>query len=82
MRRYIAFVENNILRQFGIESTAALGIQNIKYGKKGTDMPEVLGSFDTEITFTATNDGITKMIGYINTLGRPDILLDTGSTST
>ena len=34
MRKYIAFVEENILKQFGIESTAALGIQNIRYGKK------------------------------------------------
>jgi hypothetical protein len=68
MRRYISFVENNILKQFGIESTAALGIQNIKYGKKGSSTPEVLGSFDTEITFTATNDGIAKMIDYVNTL--------------
>ncbi len=45
-------------------------------------MPEVLGSFDTEISFTATNAGIANMIGYINRLGHPEILLDTGSTST
>ncbi len=44
-------------------------------------MPEVLGSFDTEISFTASNSGIANMITYINQLGHPEILLDTGSTS-
>lgn len=34
MRKYIGFVEENILKQFGIDSTAPLGIQNIKYGKR------------------------------------------------
>jgi hypothetical protein len=34
MRRYVAFIEKNILRQFRIESTTTLGIQNIQYGKK------------------------------------------------
>lgn len=34
MRRYVAFIEKNILRQFHIESTTTLGIQNIQYGKK------------------------------------------------
>jgi hypothetical protein len=81
MRRYISFVEENILKQFDIESTAALGIQNIKYGKRGTSMPEVLGSFDTEIGFTSKNIGISKMIDYVNNLGHYEILLDTGSTS-
>lgn len=82
MRRYISFVEENILKQFGIESTVALGIQNIKYGKRGSPMPEVLGSFDTEIGFVSTNIGISKMIEYVNTLGHYEILLDTGATST
>lgn len=82
MRKYITFVENSILRQFDIESNVALGIQNIKYGKRGSSMPEVIGSFDTEITFTATNDKISRMINYINKLGHYDILIDTGSTST
>ena len=81
MRRYIGFVEENILKQFGIESTAALGIQNIKYGKRGSSMPEVLGSFDTEIAFVSTNLGISQMIDYVNTLGHYDILIDTGSTT-
>ena len=82
MRKYISFIEENILKQFGIESTAALGIQNIKYGKRGTIMPEALGSFDTEIAFESTNLGISKMIEYVNTLGHYDLLLDTGATST
>ena len=82
MRRYIGFVEENILRQFGIESTAALGIQNIKYGKRGSTMPEVLGSFDTEIAFVSTNLGISRMIDYVNTLGHYEILMDTKETST
>jgi hypothetical protein len=82
MRRYIGFVEENILRQFGIESTAALGIQNIKYGKRGSTMPEVLGSFDTEIGFVSTNLGISRMIDYVNTLGHYEILIDTKETST
>jgi hypothetical protein len=82
MRKYISFIEENILKQFGIESNAALGIQNIKYGKRGTIMPETLGSFDTEIAFVSTNLGISKMIEYVNTLGHYDLLLDTGATST
>ncbi len=82
LRKYITFVENSILRQFGIESNVALGIQNIKYGKKGSAMPEVIGSFDTEITFTSTNEKIARMIDYINKLGHYEVLMDTGSTST
>jgi hypothetical protein len=82
MRKYISFIEENILKQFGIESTASLGIQNIRYGKRGTMMPEVLGSFDTEIAFVSTNLGISKMIDYVNTLGHYDLLLETGATST
>ncbi|MBC7504047.1 hypothetical protein H7169_03675 [Candidatus Gracilibacteria bacterium] len=82
MRKYITFVENSILRQFEIESNVALGIQNIKYGRKGSNMPEVIGSFDTEITFTSTNEKITRMIEYINNLGHYEVLMDTGSTST
>ncbi len=82
MRRYISFVEENIIKQFGIESNVALGIQNIKYGKRGSSMPESLGSFDTEMAFVSTNIGISKLIDYVNTLGHYEILLDTGVTST
>ena len=82
MRKYISFIEENILKQFDIESTAALGIQGITYGKKGNTMPDTLGSFDTEIAFTSTNSGISKMIDYVNHLGHYDLLLDTGATST
>lgn len=80
MRRYVAFIEKNILRQFHIESTTTLGIQNIQYGKKGGDIPESVGSFDAEITFTANNSDIANMIDYINALGHPEILSDTGTT--
>jgi hypothetical protein len=80
MRRYVAFIEKNILRQFHIESTTTLGIQNIQYGKKWGDMPESVGSFDAEIAFTANNSDIANMIDYLNTLGHPEILSDTGTT--
>ncbi len=39
-----------------------------------------MGSFDAEIAFTANNSDIVKMIDYLNNLGRPDILSDTGTT--
>lgn len=45
-------------------------------------MPEVVGSFDTDISFVSTNLGISKMIDYVNTLGHYDLLIDTGATST
>lgn len=79
MRRYISFIETNILKEFGLDSNAALGIQNITYGKKGTDTPEEVGSFNAELTFKATNEGISKMIDYINNLGEPKILTETGN---
>lgn len=79
LRKYITFIENNIIHQFDIESDSPLGIQNIQYGKKNNLMPEKIGSFDTEINFKATNANIAKMINYINTLGRPDILTNPDS---
>lgn len=80
MRKYISFIETNILKEFWLDSNAALGIQNITYGKKGGDTPEEVGSFNAELTFKATNAGISKMIDYINTLGDPKILTETGNT--
>lgn len=77
MKKYITFVEENILKQFQIRSTASLSIQNIKYGKKWGIMPEVVGSFDNEVAFKATNENIIKMINYINLLGHPEILTET-----
>ncbi len=81
MKKYITFVEENIIKKFDIDSTASLSIQNIKYGKKGSIMPDVVGSFDNEIAFKATNDNIIKMINYINLLGHPEILVDTGTVN-
>ncbi len=81
MKKYIMFMEENIIKKFGIESSASLSIQNIKYGKKGALMPDVVGSFDNEIAFKTTNENIIKMIRYINLLGNPEILVDTGTTS-
>jgi hypothetical protein len=43
-------------------------------------MPETIGSFDNEISFKASNQNIAKMIAYINDLGKPDILTDSGSS--
>jgi hypothetical protein len=40
-------------------------------------MPEVVGSFDNEVAFKATNENIIKMINYINLLGHPEILTET-----
>ena len=44
-------------------------------------MPESVGYFDTEIAFTATNSNIARMIAYINNLGSPEVLSNTGTTS-
>ncbi len=79
LRKYITFIENNIIHQFDIESDSPLGIQNIQYGKKNSLMPETIGSFDAEISFKATNASIAKMIDYINALGRPDVLTNPDS---
>ncbi len=81
LRKYIAFIENNIIHQFDIESESPLGIQNIQYGKKNGPIPETIGSFDTEINFKSTNANIAKMLDYINTLGRPDVLINKDSTT-
>lgn len=80
LKKYITFVEENIIKKFNLDSTAALSIQNIKYGTKGGAMPETVGSFDNDISFKTTNGNIAKLIEYVNNLGRPDILVDTGST--
>ncbi len=42
-------------------------------------MPEVVGSFDNEMSFKAKNENIIKMIKYINKLGSPEILIATGT---
>lgn len=79
MKKYISFIETNILKEFELDSNAALWIQAISYWKKGTDTPEEIGSFNTELTFKSTNANISKLIDYINSLGHPEILLETGS---
>lgn len=81
LKKYIAFIEKNFMKEFSIENNAALGIQWVKYGKKWTSMPETIGSFDINITFKTTNAEITRMIDYINSLGKYDILNDTSITS-
>ena len=82
MRKYISYIETNILKEFSLDSNVALGIQGVTYGKKGSDTPEEIGSFDLELTFKSTNEGINKLIDYINSLGHPELLLETGSTMT
>ena len=79
LKKYITFVEENIIKKFGMKTTGALSIQNIRYGAKTWTMPETIGSFDNEISFKSTNQNIAKMIAYINDLGKPDILTDSGS---
>ncbi|NRH20512.1 hypothetical protein HOO68_00500 [Candidatus Gracilibacteria bacterium] len=81
LKKYISFIEINILKQFGIESITPLGLQGIRYGKKGGTIPESVGSIDTDITFKTTNGQIYKMINYINGLGKYDILNDTNISS-
>lgn len=34
MKKYITFVEENIIKKFQLDSTASLSIQGIRYGKK------------------------------------------------
>lgn len=80
LKKFISFIEDNIIRQFGLESNTAIGIQNIKYGD-GTVIPKTIGSFDSEISFTALNNDIWKMLAYVNTLGHTDILTNTGTAT-
>ena len=61
MKKYITFVEENIIKKFDIETSASLSLQNITYGKKGTTMPEIVGSFDNEISFKSTNNNIIRI---------------------
>lgn len=82
MKKYITYVEENIIKKYNLETTASLSLQNITYGKKWSGMPDIIGSFDNEISFKATNNNIIKMINYVNQLGRPDLLLNTGSENT
>jgi hypothetical protein len=42
-------------------------------------MPETIGSFENDISFKTTNGDIAKMIEYINNLGKPVVLTDTGA---
>lgn len=79
LKKYISFVEENIIKRFNLDSNAALSIQNIKYGTKWGAMPETIGSFENDISFKTTNGDIAKMIEYINNLGKPDVLTDTGA---
>ena len=84
MKKYISFVEENIIKKYSLDSVASLSLQNITYGKKGWpawSMTDVIGSFDNDISFKTTNNNIFKMINYINQLGHPELLTDTGAMS-
>ena len=35
MKKYISFVEENIIKKYSLDSVASLSLQNITYGKKG-----------------------------------------------
>lgn len=81
LKMYVNFIENNIIKAFGLESVNPVGIQNVRYGKAaGDNVPASIGVFDSEISFDATNDNIANMINYINTLWNSDILNGTGTT--
>ena len=35
LKKYISFVEENIIKKYNLDSVASLSLQNISYGKKG-----------------------------------------------
>ncbi len=78
LKQFTYFIENKIIKQFGIEWMGTIGIQWIRYGKKWSSMPETIGSFDIDITFKSTNGQIIQMIDYFSTLWKYDILNETG----
>lgn len=77
LKKYIGFIETNLLKQFWIESLAPLGLSGIQYWKKWWTTPDTIWTIDTNIAFETTNWQIIKMINYINNLGKYDILNDT-----
>lgn len=81
LRKYVKFIENNILKRFNFDSNIIIGMQWITFGVKWGAIPENLGVFDFRIDFKATNSDIIKFIDYVNNAGKPDILSLSGTTT-
>lgn len=75
LREYIAYIEENILRAFHLDSPSALGIDGLQY----TEIPDTkkshpIGHFDVNISFKARNQNIIDLLNYLKETGSPDIL--------
>lgn len=78
LKWYIRFIETKILKRFNFDSNLVLGMQWIAIWGNGTSIPENIGTFDLQISFSAKNRDITNFIQFLNDTGNPDILTSTG----
>lgn len=74
LRNYIAYVEQNILKKYNILSFSPLGITGINYNENQKDSKNPIGNFQLELNFNTSSDNVAKLIEYIKTSGKPDIL--------
>lgn len=74
LRNYISYVEQNILKKFNILSFSPLGITGINYSENQKNSKNPIGSFQMELNFDTTSGNIIKLLEYIKTSGRPDVL--------
>lgn len=79
LRDYVLFIERDILRKYDFDTNIVIGFQGMNFGKKGTDMPESIGTFDIRLDFKASNKNILDFIKYINNTGEPSVLTSSGT---
>jgi hypothetical protein len=79
LKDYIRFVENKILKTFGIENNMSLGIQWVAYGDATNKIPKNIGTFWISLDFSTTNANIQRLIEFIGQSWNPDILESSGT---
>lgn len=82
LREYISYIENTILKNFGITSLSPLGIDWVKYEEKDGKVVNPIGSFVVDLNFKTSNANLSKLLDFIKETGKPDILSDTGTLVT
>lgn len=79
LREYIAFVEENILAKYQIESLSAIGIDGVKYQEtKEGGLSHPVGELNMELNFKATNKNIIDLLNFIHSSGEPSVLAHEG----
>ncbi len=78
LKKYIRFIETQIVKKFNLDSNLVLWIQWISLWDDVWGTPSNIGTFDLQIGFKAKNRDIANFIQFINNTGNPDLLTNSG----